>query len=94
VLDDRERAKLREIQRMLTDEDPVLASVLRTGARHLPRPVARVRPDGGGTVQVALCSAAWVIMLAAGQPFFALLFALLTGWAWYEGTRRAGRHRR
>ncbi|TXK39878.1 DUF3040 domain-containing protein [Nonomuraea sp. C10] len=82
VLDDRERDELRRIQRRLRDEDPDFTESFHSDARHLPRRA----PDLSRrtyTVLLVISSTSCLIMMAAGSPFIALLFAGLAAWVWY-----------
>lgn len=83
MLDDRERDELHEIQRRLRAEDPDFARSFHTRTRHLPRASARDLSRRTYTFLLVISSASAVIMLLAGSPFVALLFAGLACWVWY-----------
>lgn len=83
MLDDSERDELHEIQRRLRAEDPEFAKSLHTNARHLPRPATRDLSRRTYTLLLVISSSSALIMLMAGSPIIALLFAVLAAWVWY-----------
>lgn len=90
MLDDDERAALRDIQRRLADDDPDFARSFVAGARRLARAATPLLPKEAYTIMIVFSASFAVISLLAGSPFVALLFAGLSGWIWYARSRRAG----
>ncbi|MEU4234442.1 DUF3040 domain-containing protein [Nonomuraea sp. NPDC026600] len=88
MLDDYEREALREIQRRLLVEDPEFAQAFDTDARCLHRASAPDLSRRAYTVMLVFSSGFGVILLLAGSPFIALLFAALTMWVWYARAHR------
>jgi hypothetical protein len=89
VLDDYERAALRDIQRRLSDDDPDFARSFGAGAQRLERAAPPLLPREAYTIMTVFGAAFAVISLLAGSPFVALLFAGLSGWTWYARPRGA-----
>ncbi|MEU8398327.1 DUF3040 domain-containing protein [Nonomuraea sp. NPDC048892] len=88
MLDDYEREALREIQRQLLVEDPDFAKSFSTDAQRLHRAATPDLSRQAYTVMRVFSSAFVVILLLAGSPFLALLFAALTMWIWYARSHR------
>ncbi|MEV1245475.1 DUF3040 domain-containing protein [Nonomuraea sp. NPDC050022] len=88
MLDDYEREALREIQRRLLVEDPEFAQSFDTDARCLRRAAAPDLSRRAYTVMLVFSSVFGVILLLAGSPFIALLFAALTMWVCYARAHR------
>ncbi|MFD1545044.1 DUF3040 domain-containing protein [Nonomuraea guangzhouensis] len=88
MLDDYEREALREIQRRLLVEDPEFAQSFDADTQRLNRAATPDLPKRAYTVMLVFGSAFVVILLLAGSPFIALLFAALTMWVWYARAHR------
>ncbi|MEV4078281.1 DUF3040 domain-containing protein [Nonomuraea fuscirosea] len=89
MLDDYEREALREIQHQLLVEDPDFAKSFGTDAQRLHRAATPDLSRRAYTVMLVFSSAFAVILLLAGSPVLAVLFAALTGWVWYARSHRS-----
>jgi hypothetical protein len=83
VLSDREREKLCEIERGLSDEDPKLAETLESA----PWPASRERRHLH-TALMVIAALLTVVALVLGHTTGALACALVAGWTWGESQRR------
>ncbi|MEO3789484.1 DUF3040 domain-containing protein [Nonomuraea sp. B10E15] len=88
MLDDHERETLRDIQRRLRVDDPDFAKSFGTGTRRLRRAAATDLSRRAYTAMLVVSSGFGVILLLAGSPFLALLFAALAVWVWYARAQR------
>jgi hypothetical protein len=86
VLSDRERDTLREVERLLLNQDPEFARSFKARAQRLPHPTSRLG------IKIFLIAGLMLsaLVLVAGSLGGAVAFAVATGLIWLAWRRTGG----